>query len=147
MKTVFLLLVVLIFTACKKEKIESVKIEQILYPTEAPAVNTNSSVEPKIRVRNDGDIIITSFAIAYQVDINNTNGGYIEGPMKTYFAHLRPNRDTVLTLDRWETYPTNHDPLQDGTHMLFINLYQLNGKSFSMGNKTLVKRLFILQKD
>jgi hypothetical protein len=141
----FLLFVVLIFTSCEKEEIESIKLEEIIYPLEAPSTNTNSSVEPRIRVRNNGDITISSFAINYNVDINNTNGGYIAGPIKTYFANLKPNKDTVLILDKWETYPTNHFPLQNGTHMLLIKVYQINGKPFQNEDKYFVKRLFVLQ--
>lgn len=147
MKTViFLLFVALIFTTCKKEDIESMKIEEIIYPLEAPSINTNSSVEPKIRVRNNGDITISSFAISYNIDIYNTNGGYIAGPIKTYFVNLKPNMESVLILDRWETYPTNYLPLQNGTHMLLIKVYQINGKPFQNEDKYFVKRLFILQK-
>jgi hypothetical protein len=147
MKTViFLLFVALIFTTCKKEDIESMKIVDIIYPLEAPSINTNSSVEPMIRVRNNGDITISSFAISYNVDIYNTNGGYIAGPIKTFFVNLKPNMESVLMLDRWETYPTNYLPLQNGTHMLLIKVYQINGKPFQNEDKYFVKRLFILQK-
>ena len=147
MKIILIVLfVALICTSCKKEDIESMKIEEIIYPLETPSININNSVEPKIRVRNNGDITISSFAINYNVDINNTNGGYIAGPIKTYFANLKPNKDTVLVLDKWETYPTNHFPLQNGTHMLLVKVYQINGKPFQNEDKYFVKRLFILQK-
>lgn len=122
------------------------KIVDIIYPLEAPSINTNSSVEPMIRVRNNGDITISSFAISYNVDIYNTNGGYIAGPIKTFFVNLKPNMESVLMLDRWETYPTNYLPLQNGTHMLLIKVYQINGKPFQNEDKYFVKRLFILQK-
>lgn len=144
MKTILLVLfAALICTSCKKEEIESMKIEEIIYPLETPSIITNSNVEPKIRVRNDGDITISSFAIMYNVDINNTNGGYVAGPIKTYFANLKPNQDTVLILDKWVTYPTNHFPLQNGTHMLLIKIYQVNGKPFQKND--FVKQLFILK--
>ena len=147
MKIILIVLfVALISTSCKKEDIESMKIEEIIYPLETPSININSSVEPKIRVRNNGDITISSFAINYNVDINNTNGGYIAGPIKTYFANLKPNKDTVLILDKWENYPTNHLPLQNGTHMLLVKVYQINGKPFQNEDKYFVKQLFILQK-
>jgi hypothetical protein len=141
----FLLFAALICTSCKKEKTESMKIEEIIYPLETPSVNTNSSIEPKIKIRNNGDISISSFAVKYNVDISNTNGGYVAGPIKTYFANLKPNKDTVLILDKWQTYPTNHFPLQNGTHMLLIKVFQINGNPFQNVDKYFVKRLFILK--
>ena len=149
MKTIlFLLILALIGTSCKKEKdIASMKIEEIIYPLVAPAITTNGSVEPKIRVRNNGTVNISSFAIAYNVDINNTDGGYIAGPIHTYFAKLQPNKDTVLILDKWETYPTNtHFPLQNGTHMLLLNVFQINALPYRNDVSYFEKRLFILQK-
>jgi len=149
MKTILLLLVfALIGTSCKKEKdITSMKIEEIMYPLVAPAINTNGSIEPKIRVRNDGTVNISSFAIAYNLDINNTGGGYIAGPIHTYFAHLQPNKDSVLILDKWETYPTNtHYSLENGTHMLLLNVFQINALPYQNEVNYFENRLFVLQR-
>lgn len=138
-------LILLIFSCEKETEIPSLEIVEIINPPEAPEIYTNNSIEPKIKIRNTGKIDISSFSIGYFIDINNTSGGYMVGPRTTYFEDIKPNEEITLTLDKWGSYPTNDSSVQDGTHMLFIDIYQINSETLYNNDDNYIHRLFVLK--
>jgi len=146
-----LVLILLIVSSCKKEAQEtniqsittSIKIDDVINPPAAPEIYTNNSVEPKIKIRNTGATTISSFAIIYYIDINNTGGGYCVRPTTTFFCNLKPSSDTTVVLDKWESY--TQFKLANGTHMLFLNITQINTEPFHQDDNNNVKRLFKLE--
>ena len=153
MKNIFYLLAIItIFLSCKKEdsneeiipEITSATVSEIINPPEAPLVYGNSSVEPEIKIKNNGTIEITSIAINYSIDINNSGGGYSIGPTTTWFGSIKAQEDAIIVLNKWESY-AGRPPLSDGTHMLFLNIIQINTDPYYEDNNILVKRLFILE--
>jgi hypothetical protein len=151
-KILLLICIVTLVNSCdKKDKediiiqdITSAVVNEIINPPEAPEIYSNSSVEPEIRIKNNGTIDITSIAIGYNIDVNNTGGGYSIGPTTTWFGSIKPQNDTVIVLDKWESY-AGRPPLIDGTHMLYINIKQINSEPYYEDNNDLVKSLFILE--
>ena len=141
-----LMLLTLIIISCEKDSDSpSLAIIEIINPPEAPEIYTNNNIEPKIRIRNTGEVDISSFSIGYYIDINNTAHGYAVGPRTTYFEQLKPNDEIIVTLDKWTDYPTVDFPVEDGTHMLFLDIYQINSDLLNKGDNGFIKRLFILK--
>ena len=151
MKKIFLILsIVIIAISCNKEEkiitndITSAIVSEIINPPEAPETYSNNSVEPKRKIKNNGTIEITSLAIRYNIDVNNIGGGYSIGPTTTWFGNIKPQEDVVIILDKWESY-AGRPPLINGTHLLYININQINTDPYHDDNFNLVKRLFILE--
>jgi len=145
-KLILMSIVVLSFSSCNKEEeldITSLKLVEIINPPEAPEIYSNSSVEPELRIRNTGTIDITSVAIAYYIDHYNNGGGYSIGPTTTWFGTIKPNEEAIIILDKWESYIG--PPLPNGTHMLFVDIRQINIESYRDDDNKLEKRLFILE--
>ncbi len=61
-----------------------------------------------------------------------------------YSAAIGSKRCVEIILDKWESY-AGRPPLTNGTHMLYININQINTNSYHDDNHDLVKRLFILE--
>ncbi len=152
MKKTFLVFYILIIAvSCNKENDEEIPnditsaiVNEIINPPEAPEIYSNSSVEPKIKIKNNGATEITSLAIRYNINVNNSGGGYSIGPTTTWFGNIKPQEDVEIILDKWESY-AGRPPLTNGTHMLYININQINTNSYHDDNHDLVKRLFILE--
>jgi hypothetical protein len=148
MKNILMLLIIVIITSsCYKGELVTlpVKIVEVINPPGAPEIYLNSSVEPEIKIKNTGSLDITSIAIAYYIDMDNCGCGYSIGPTTTWFGTIKPNEEAVIILDKWESY-AGRQPLKNGTHMLFLNVTQINTDPYYDDNYELIKRLFILEK-
>lgn len=92
---------VMIAVSCNKDKnIVSLELAEIIKPPETPAIYENSSIEPELRIKNTGTIDITSVAITYHIDVNNSGTGYSGGPTTTWFGTFKPDHDTVIILNK-----------------------------------------------
>ncbi len=67
--------VVFVFISCNKEKIDSlaIKISEVVSPNEVPELYKSSTFIPKVKILNVGDLLVSSFLLAYEVDITNTS--------------------------------------------------------------------------
>jgi len=137
------LIIALIAVSCNKD-IVSLELAEIIKPPEAPAIYDNSSVEPELRIKNTGTIDITSIAITYHIDVNNSGTGYSGGPTTTWFGLIKPDHDAVIILNKWESF-ADRVPLHNGTHMLFIDIFQVNTEQYNGFDLYENKRLFTLQ--
>lgn len=141
----FLLSLFMIFIAisCQHQPlvITAAIVKEIINPPEAPETFYNGSVEPEVKIINTGTTVITSIAIRYNIDLFNTGDGYSVGPTTTWIGNIKPTDSTIVILDRWDDNFAR-PPLNKGTHMLFVNINQINYNTYRDENYNAVKRIF-----
>jgi len=139
--------VIVLFSSCEKDNEDKVeiKISEIISPIEVPDVYKSSSFKPKVKVVNTGDLEINSFLLNYEVDITNTGYSRKPGGHYTWTGYLQPGEEVIVELPNFDDYLEDRE-LADGTHMLFLQLRQVNAKAIEYSSELIVKRLFTFER-
>jgi uncharacterized protein YcfL len=123
----FLLVILFLLISCKSED-DNIKLIgydivliDIIEPPEPPEIYSQYLIQPKVLVKNTGDIIVDSIEIAYYI-WRDTMGIPESGPSTNWVNSINPGEEVVINLSKWDTINGNI-PLEDGTYQLLVRLF------------------------
>jgi len=139
---IFCGIIVFLFISCNdKDENElighNLEIIEIIDPPDIPDIYTESLIQPKVRIRNNGVVSVDSLGINYFVMMVDSTETKEDGPV-TWVTTINPGEEIIVDLTQWDTI-TGNTPLIDGTYYLYVKL----GKYIPSGNTTKDKTFIV----
>jgi hypothetical protein len=117
---------------------QNLEIVEIIDPPDIPDIYTESLIQPKVRIRNNGVVSVDSLGVNYFVMMVDSIETKDYGPV-TWITTINPGEEMIVNLSKWDTI-TGNTPLIDGTYYLYVKL----GK-YIPGGDTEKEKTFIVE--
>jgi len=118
---------------------QDLEIVEIIDPPDIPDIYTESLIQPKVRIRNNGVVSVDSLGVNYFVMMVDSIEIKEYGPV-TWITTINPGEEMIVNLTKWDTI-TGNTPLIDGTYYLYVILGKYIPSGHTEKDKTFIVEL------
>lgn len=118
----------------------NIELVEIIDPPDIPSIYTQSLIQPKVRIKNNGIYNIDSIGITYFVMLVDSSETEEYGPPTYWTNTINPGEEVIISLSKWDTISGN-TPLNDGTYWIYVKLGKFIPSGLTTKDKTFILEL------